>query len=219
MKQLMKNLAGLLGYNLHLTSNLICVGREARTLRPHLSRCQVRLEPSHFQRVVDASLCRHGDDELLFSAGSHMLPSYYSMRRPFISDADFSNKQFSPDVYSSTLAGKPLACESSTMTSYSSLIDSYYPEAFGDYRSATTFSTSGGSFLPSSALSSLLPNYGGESSHLFLVRWGQDVSRRQRFMILVQCEVLVPTNFRSTSVCVTYCTFTPPYLFKGLINT
>lgn len=95
-----------------------------------------------------------------------MLPSYYGMRRPFMSDSDFcpSTKQFSPDVYSSTLGGKPLGCEPSTMTSYSSLIDSYYPETFGDYRSA------GGSFLPSSAISSLLPPFGGESSHLFLVR-------------------------------------------------
>lgn len=102
-----------------------------------------------------------------------MLPSYYSMRRPFISDSDFcsSTKQFSPDVYSSTLGGKPLGCEPSTMTSYSSLIDSYYPETFGDYRSSATFSTSGGSFLPSSALSSLLPSYAGEASQLFLVGW------------------------------------------------
>lgn len=110
---------------------------------------------------------------ILLHAGSHMLPSYYSMRRPFISDSDFcsSTKQFSPDVYSSTLGGKPLGCEPSTMTSYSSLIDSYYPETFGDYRSTAAFSTSGGSFLPSSALSSLLPSYAGEASQLFLVGW------------------------------------------------
>ncbi|MED6286971.1 hypothetical protein ILYODFUR_008294 [Ilyodon furcidens] len=95
--------------------------------------------------------------------GSHMLPSYYSMRRPFISDSDFctSTKQFPPDVYSST--------SPSTMTSYSSLIDSYYPETFGDYRSAATFSSSGSSFLPSTAISSLLPPFSGESPHLFLV--------------------------------------------------
>uniref|UniRef100_A0A3Q3QYK4 Zinc finger and BTB domain-containing protein 44 n=1 Tax=Monopterus albus TaxID=43700 RepID=A0A3Q3QYK4_MONAL len=103
-------------------------------------------------------------------AGSHMVPSYYGMRRPFISDSDFcgSTKQFSPDVYSSTLGGKPLGCEPSTMTSYSSFIDSYYPDTFGDYRSTTAFSSSGGSFLSSSALSSLLPSFSGESSHLFL---------------------------------------------------
>ncbi|CAG6007517.1 unnamed protein product [Menidia menidia] len=102
--------------------------------------------------------------------GSHMLSSYYGMRRPFISDTDFCSpsKQFSPDVYSSALGGKPLSCEPSAMSSYSSLIDSYYPETFGEYRSAATFSSSGGSFLPSSAISSLLPSFSGESSHLFL---------------------------------------------------
>lgn len=111
-----------------------------------------------------------------------MLPSYYGIRgRSFISDSDFcpSTKQFSPDVYSSTLGGKPLGCEPSTMSSYSSLIDSYYPETFGDYRSAATFSSSGGSFLPSSALSSLLPPFGGESSHLFLVWIRVTVARWQ----------------------------------------
>ncbi|XP_029964571.1 uncharacterized protein C11orf53 homolog [Salarias fasciatus] len=110
--------------------------------------------------------------------GSHMLPGYYGMRRPFISDSDFcsSSKQFSPDVYSSPLGGKPLGCDPSSMSSYSSLIDSYYPETFGDYRSAATFSSSAGSFLPSSALSSLLPPFSGESSHLFLRDpWEQSV--------------------------------------------
>ncbi|KAK5905125.1 hypothetical protein CesoFtcFv8_006623 [Champsocephalus esox] len=110
--------------------------------------------------------------------GSHMLPSYYGMRRSFISDSDFcpSTKQFSPDVYSPSLGGKPLGCEPSSMSSYSSFIDSYYPETFGDYRSAAAFSSSGGSFLPSSALSSLLPPFTGESSHLFLRdSWEQSV--------------------------------------------
>lgn len=100
-----------------------------------------------------------------------MLPGYYGMRRPYISDSDFSNKQFSPDVYSASLAGKPLSCESAAVGGYPSLLDSYYPEAFGEYRTtaAAAFSAPGGSFLPSSALSSLLPSYVGESSHLFVV--------------------------------------------------
>lgn len=96
-----------------------------------------------------------------------MLPSYYGMRRPFTSDSDFCP---STDAYPPSLGGKPLLCEPSSVTSYSSFID-YYPETFGDYRSAATFSSSGGPFLPSSAISSLLPPYGGESSHLFLVGW------------------------------------------------
>ncbi|XP_075994321.1 POU domain class 2-associating factor 2 [Genypterus blacodes] len=110
--------------------------------------------------------------------GSHMLPGYYSMRRPFISETDFcpSTKQFSPDVYSSSLGNKALGSEAPAMSSYSSLIDNYYPETFGDYRSAAAFSSSGGSFLPSSALSSLLPPFSGESSHLFLRdSWEQSV--------------------------------------------
>lgn len=110
--------------------------------------------------------------------GSHMLPGFYGMRRPFISDSDFctSSKQFSPDMYSSSLGGKTLSCDPSTMSSYSSLIDSYYPETFGDFRSAATFSSSAGSFLPSSGLPSLLPTFSGESSHLFLRDpWEQSV--------------------------------------------
>ncbi|XP_034557310.1 uncharacterized protein C11orf53 homolog [Notolabrus celidotus] len=130
--------------------------------------------------------------------GSHMLPSYYSMRRPFMSDSDFcqSTKQFSPDVYSSTLGGKPLGCDPSTMSSYSSLIDSYYPETFGDYRSAAAFTSSGGPFLPSSALSSLLPPFGGESSHLFLRdSWEQSVPEP-----VPQVESLCPESLAPVSV-------------------
>ncbi|XP_033952931.1 POU class 2 homeobox associating-factor 2-like [Pseudochaenichthys georgianus] len=130
--------------------------------------------------------------------GSHMLPSYYGMRRSFISDSDFcpSTKQFSPDVYSPSLGGKPLGCEPSSMSSYSSFIDSYYPETFGDYRSAAAFSGSGGSFLPSSALSSLLPPFTGESSHLFLRdSWEQSVPEP-----VSQVEALCPDSLASVSV-------------------
>ncbi|XP_055369730.1 POU class 2 homeobox associating-factor 2-like isoform X2 [Betta splendens] len=104
--------------------------------------------------------------------GSHMLPSYYGMRRPFISDSDFcpSTKQFSPDVYSSALG-----------------------ETFGDYRSAAAFSSSGGSFLPSTALSSLLPPFGVESSHSFLRdSWDQTASEP-----VPQVEALCPDSLAS----------------------
>ncbi|XP_070762583.1 POU class 2 homeobox associating-factor 2-like [Enoplosus armatus] len=130
--------------------------------------------------------------------GSHVLQSYYGMRRPFMSESEFcpSTKQFSPDIYSSSLGGKPLGCEPSAMTSYSSLIDSYYPETFGDYRSAAAFSSSGGSFLPSSALSSLLPPFGGESSHLFLRdSWEQSVPEP-----VSQVEALCPDSLASVNV-------------------
>lgn len=110
-------------------------------------------------------------------SGSHVLPSYYGMRRPFDSDFCSSTKQFSPELYSSSLGAKALGCEGSSMSSYSPFIDSYYPETFGDYRTASAFSTSGSSFLPSSALSSLLPPFSSESSHLFLRdSWEQPVS-------------------------------------------
>lgn len=136
-------------------------------IRPDARWASARVCPLRQSRVLESLMIM-----MICASGAHMLPSYYGIRgRSFISDSDFcpSTKQFSPDVYSSTLGGKPLGCEPSTMSSYSSLIDSYYPETFGDYRSAATFSSSGGSFLPSSALSSLLPPFGGESSHLFLV--------------------------------------------------
>ncbi|XP_075892224.1 POU domain class 2-associating factor 2 [Nelusetta ayraudi] len=127
--------------------------------------------------------------------GSHMLPGYYSMRRPFISDSDFcsSSKQFSPDVYPSTLGAKALGCEPSAVSSYSSLIDSYYPETFSDYRSTAAFSGPGGSFLPSSALSSLLPSYAGETSQLFLRdSWEQSVPEP-----VPQVEALCPDTLAS----------------------
>ncbi|KAJ0021826.1 hypothetical protein NQD34_009316 [Periophthalmus magnuspinnatus] len=110
-------------------------------------------------------------------SGSHVLPGYYGMRRTFDSDFCSSTKQFSPDLYSSSLGAKALGCEAPTMSSYSSLIDSYYPETFGDYRTASAFSTSGSSFLPSTALSSLLPPFSSDTSHLFLRdSWEQPVS-------------------------------------------
>lgn len=108
--------------------------------------------------------------------GSHMLPGYYGMRRSFDPDFCASTKQFSPDLYSSSLGAKALGCDASPMSNYSSLIDSYYPETFADYRSTSAFPSSGGSFLPSSALSSLLPPFSSESSHLFLRdSWEQPV--------------------------------------------
>ncbi|KAM3875372.1 POU domain class 2-associating factor 2 [Diretmus argenteus] len=130
--------------------------------------------------------------------GSHMLPSYYGMRRPFISESDYcpSAKQFPTDVYPSALGGKPLSCEPSAMSGYSSLIDSYYPETFGDYRSAAAFTTSGGSIFPSPALSSLLPPFTGESSHLFLREsWEQSVPDPGS-----QVEGLCPESLASVSV-------------------
>uniref|UniRef100_A0A8C1CY19 Si:ch211-213d14.1 n=2 Tax=Cyprinus carpio TaxID=7962 RepID=A0A8C1CY19_CYPCA len=101
--------------------------------------------------------------------GSHMLPSYYGMRRPFISDTEFcsSTKAFSADGYPSSLTGKSLSCDTGCVSGYSSLIDSFYPESFGDYRS-TPFSSGGSTIFSPSALSSLLPSYSSDPSHYLL---------------------------------------------------
>ncbi|KAG5836899.1 hypothetical protein ANANG_G00233570 [Anguilla anguilla] len=90
--------------------------------------------------------------------GSHMLPGYYGMRRPFISDSEFCHpgKQFQAEVYASSLGCKGLPTDASLVAGYSSLTESYYPESFGDYRN-TAFPSGGSSIFPPSALSSLLP--------------------------------------------------------------
>lgn len=104
-------------------------------------------------------------------SGSHPLPGYYSMRRPFFSDAEFcsSSKQFSTDIYSSALTGKSFSCDTMPMSTYSSLIDSYYPESFSDYRSAA-HSGGGSSIFSSTALGTRLPPFPGDTSHFMLVR-------------------------------------------------
>ncbi|XP_036379640.1 uncharacterized protein C11orf53 homolog [Megalops cyprinoides] len=101
--------------------------------------------------------------------GSHMLPGYYGMRRPFISDTELchSTKPFSPEGYTPTLGSKPLSCDPTAMTGYPSFMDGYYPESLGDYRSSA-FSTGGNSLFPPAALPSLLPTFSGDSSHFFL---------------------------------------------------
>ncbi|XP_063062332.1 POU class 2 homeobox associating-factor 2 [Engraulis encrasicolus] len=107
--------------------------------------------------------------------GSHMLSGYYSMRRPFLSpDSDFcpSAKQFSADLYSSSLGGKALSCDGAPMPTPYPFIDSYYPESFGDYRN-TALATGGSSMFSSSALSSLLQPFGTEQ---LLMRDSWDVS-------------------------------------------
>ncbi|XP_067307943.1 POU class 2 homeobox associating-factor 2 isoform X2 [Pseudorasbora parva] len=148
--------------------------------------------------------------------GSHMLPSYYGMRRPFISDSEFcsSTKPFSTDVYPSSLTGKPLSCDTGCVSGYSSLIDSYYPESFGDYRS-TAFSSGGSAIFSPSALSSLIPPYSSDPSHYLLQRdsWeptGTEVAEGlcgdglapmplSTPNSLVNPETVSPTQFRSSS--------------------
>lgn len=120
-------------------------------------------------------------------AGSHTLPGYYGMRRPFFSDTEFcSSKQFSADIYSSALTGKTLSCDTTPMSTYSSLIDSYYPESFSDYRSAA-HSGGGSSLLSSSALATRLPPFPGDTAHFMLVR------------LLVRCGFFICSEKKSCS--------------------
>ncbi|XP_071025719.1 POU class 2 homeobox associating-factor 2 [Oncorhynchus clarkii lewisi] len=127
--------------------------------------------------------------------GSHMLPGYYSMRRPpYLTDSDFSpsTKQYSSDPYSSALGGKALSFDHTS--TYPAYIDSYYtPESFGDYRGATAFSTSGGSLFPTSSLPHLLPPLPGESSNLLL----RDSWEQSDGHSMSQDEVPVPTTATS----------------------
>lgn len=120
-----------------------------------------------------------------------MLPSYYGMRRPFISDTEFcsSTKPFSTDVYPSSLTGKSLSCDTGCVSGYSSLIDSYYPESFGDYRS-TPFSSGGSTIFSPSALSSLLPPYSSDPSHYLLVRSGTQSKKAQseKMFVMFKCS-------------------------------
>lgn len=108
---------------------------------------------------------------LFLLIGSHVLPGYYPMRRPFLQDSEHCHpmKQYSTDTYTSTLGGKPFSYDHPSSYPF---IDGYYPsDTFGDYRTTSTYSSSGGSLFPSSSsLPPLLPSLSTESSsHLLLV--------------------------------------------------
>ncbi|KAM9658993.1 POU domain class 2-associating factor 2 [Trichechus inunguis] len=108
--------------------------------------------------------------------GSPVTSGYYGVRRSFLSDSDYYNtKQFSNDVYTSSVA-KPFSCESSTGQSYPGLLDSYFPEPYGDYRpTALTPNTGSGSVFSASPLPPLLPPpFPGDPTH-FRDSWEQTV--------------------------------------------
>lgn len=149
------------------------------------------LSPTHFLDTVNNVSVMNYFHVLIkivvVCSGSHMLPSYYGMRRPFISDTEFcsSTKPFSTDVYPSSLTGKSLSCDTGCVSGYSSLIDSYYPESFGDYRS-TPFSSGGSTIFSPSALSSLHPPYSSDPSHYLLVRSGTSSKKAQSEKMFVK---------------------------------
>ncbi|XP_069473369.1 POU domain class 2-associating factor 2 [Ambystoma mexicanum] len=136
-------------------------------------------------------------------SGSPSLSSYYSVRRPYLPDSDYhTGKQYSNDIYPSALGSKPLTCESSSGQGYPPLLDPYFTEPFGDYRT-TSAASSTGSLFSASALPSILPHYPGESSH-YLLRdsWEQTVPDS-----IGQSDVLCPETLQavssSTSNCLT----------------
>ncbi|XP_060754009.1 POU class 2 homeobox associating-factor 2 [Neoarius graeffei] len=143
---------------------------------------------------------------LIQMAGSHTLPGYYGMRRPFFPDAEFcsSSKQFSTDIYSSALTGKSFSCDITPMSTYSSLIDSCYPESFSDYRSVA-HSGGGSSVFSSTALATRLPHFPGDTSH-FMLRdsWEQAGMEPAEALcgnslVPAPVELSSPSQYRSSS--------------------
>ncbi|XP_038635813.1 uncharacterized protein C11orf53 homolog [Scyliorhinus canicula] len=104
-------------------------------------------------------------------SGSHVIPSYYGVRRPYLSDLELSHcqssKQYTADVYSSSLGGKSLGCDPPGISGYQSLFDPYLPEPFGDYR-ASTFSSGANSIFTPQVPPPLIPSFPNESAHFLL---------------------------------------------------
>lgn len=136
----------------HTVKDLLAEKRSRQTNVPRLSAATSSSQPAFVQMP-----------------GAHMLPGYYSMRRPFLPDSELCHpmKQYSSDSYTTALGGKAFSYEHSP--SYPSFIDSYYqPDSFGDYRGPAAYPAGGGSLFSPSALSSLLPLSGETPSHLLL---------------------------------------------------
>ncbi|XP_062845075.1 POU domain class 2-associating factor 2 [Trichomycterus rosablanca] len=137
----------------HTVKDLLAEKRSRQTTVPRFNQAASSSQPAFVQMP-----------------GTHMLPGYYSMRRPFLPDSDLCHpmKQYTSDSYSSALGSKAFTYEHSS--SYPSFIDSYYQQdSFGDYRSATAYTAGGGPLFSPTALSTLLPSLSGETpSHLLL---------------------------------------------------
>ncbi|XP_078415925.1 POU domain class 2-associating factor 2-like [Cetorhinus maximus] len=104
-------------------------------------------------------------------SGSHVIPGYYGVRRPYLSDSELSHchssKQYTADVYSSSLGGKTLGCDPPGVSGYQPLFDPYLAEAFGDYRTSAFPSGANSIFTPQ-APPPLIPPFPNESSHFLL---------------------------------------------------
>ncbi|XP_008052223.1 uncharacterized protein C11orf53 homolog [Carlito syrichta] len=88
--------------------------------------------------------------------GSPAMSGYYGVRRSFLSDSDFhSSKQFSSDVYASSVA-KPFPGEPPAGPSPAALLEPYLAEPYGDHR-AQALAPSAGSLFGAAPLPPLLP--------------------------------------------------------------
>uniref|UniRef100_UPI00398F7774 POU class 2 homeobox associating-factor 2-like n=1 Tax=Pristiophorus japonicus TaxID=55135 RepID=UPI00398F7774 len=104
-------------------------------------------------------------------SGSHVIPGYYGVRRPYLSDSELSHchpsKQYTADVYSSSLGSKSLGSDPPAVSGYQPLFDPYLAETFGDYRTSAFPSGASSIFTPQ-ALPPLIPPFPNESSHFLL---------------------------------------------------
>ncbi|KAM8927682.1 POU domain class 2-associating factor 2 [Pelodytes ibericus] len=107
-------------------------------------------------------------------SSSPVLSGYYGVRRSFLPESEFhASKQYSSDLYSSSLGPKP--CDPGSIQSYPPLLDPYFAESIGDYR-GTSITSGSGPLFSASSLPPLLPHFSGDPSH-YLVRdsWEQTV--------------------------------------------
>ncbi|KAF6332604.1 hypothetical protein mRhiFer1_001670 [Rhinolophus ferrumequinum] len=108
--------------------------------------------------------------------GSPVMSGYYGVRRSFLSDSDFHNTKFANDACTSSL-GKPFPCESSAGQSHPTLLDSYFPEPYGDHRSPALNPNTGSLFSASPLPPLLPPPFPSDPTHLVLRdSWEQTVT-------------------------------------------
>lgn len=108
-----------------------------------------------------------------------MLSGYYGVRRSLLSDSDFHPAQLAGDT-GAPGGAKPFPCEPSAGQSHAALLDSYFPEPYGDPR-PPALAPSTGSLLSASPLPPLLPpSFAGDPAHLVLVSMGPPRHRGAR---------------------------------------
>ncbi|XP_066465457.1 POU domain class 2-associating factor 2 [Eleutherodactylus coqui] len=109
-------------------------------------------------------------------SSSPVLSGYYGVRRSFLPESEFhAAKQYSSDIYSSSLGSKSIGCEPTSIQSYPPLLDPYFSDTIGDYRSPS-ITSAGGSLFSASSLPPLLPHFSSDPSHYLLREsWEQTV--------------------------------------------